>query len=144
MAIPVSESPNKFINYLRKEGYKVTPQRLEIFKIVKSSKKHLTAEDIYQEIKRKNPTISPATVYKTLELLEKIGEVQPICQMNGKTVYDSNTDPHVNLICINCNKIEDIKSDEIEKIIKEIEKKTRSEIVAHSINFYTKCSECMN
>jgi Fur family peroxide stress response transcriptional regulator len=140
----MSETSSAFIGYLRKKGYKVTPQRLEIYEAVKSSREHPTADDVYREVKKKNPTISVATVYKALELLEKIGEIQSIGQINGKTVYDSNTALHVNLHCINCNRIEDIESDLTEKLVKEIQNKTKSKIVGQTINFYGYCSECQN
>lgn len=136
------EVSSEFIGYLREKGYKVTPQRLEVYKVVKSSKGHLTVDDIYREVKKKNPTISVATVYKVLELLEKIGEVQSIGQVNGKTVYDANTAVHVHLHCINCNKVEDIESNLTKKLIKEIRNKTKRKIIAQSINFYAYCSDC--
>jgi Fur family peroxide stress response transcriptional regulator len=140
----MSEVSSDFIGYLRKKGYKVTPQRLEVYKAVKSSRGHPSVDDVYREVKKKNPTISAATVYKVLELLEKIGEVQKIGQMNGKTVYDKNTAVHVHLHCINCSKVQDIESNLTEKLIKEIQNKTKSKIIGQSLNFYAYCTDCQN
>jgi Fur family peroxide stress response transcriptional regulator len=93
-------------------------------------------------VKKKNPTISAATVYKALKLLEKMGEVQKIGRVDGKTVYDAKTTVHIHLHCINCSKVEDIESKLIEKLIKEIQNKTKSKIIGQNINFYTYCSDC--
>ncbi|MHA1261876.1 MAG: Fur family transcriptional regulator [Candidatus Freyarchaeota archaeon] len=134
----------QFIGNLRREGYKATPQRIEIFKTVKSCKKHPTAEDIYREVNRKVPTISRATVYKSLELFEKMGEIHPIGQIDGKTVYDSNPKPHVNLHCLNCGTIEDVESELLQKLMEEVQRKTESRIVSQSVNFYGYCSDCRN
>lgn len=140
----MSQFSSEFIGYLRRKGYKVTPQRLEVYKAVKASGGHSTADDIYREVKKKNPTISAATVYKALQLLEKMGEVQKIGKVNGKTVYDANTTVHIHLHCINCSKLEDVESNLIEKLIKEIQNKTKSKIIGQNINFYTYCSDCQN
>lgn len=133
----------EFIDVLRKKGYKVTPQRIELFKIIKASK-HPTVDEVYQKVKTTYPTVSPATVYKTIELLKGIGEVQEIGVVDGKILYETNTTPHINLHCINCNRIEDIGSDLTEKLVKDIQNKTKSKIVGLSINFYVYCSECQN
>ncbi|MEM2133743.1 MAG: Fur family transcriptional regulator [Candidatus Jordarchaeaceae archaeon] len=135
-------SLQEFIDYLRSKGYKVTPQRLEIFKIIKSMKNHPTVYMIYQEVKKKNPTISPATVYKTLEVLERIGEIQAVCQIDGKTVYDTTLNPHINIHCLKCHKIEDVESDLVEKLVKDVQEKSGVRIISQSINFFGYCSKC--
>jgi Fur family peroxide stress response transcriptional regulator len=140
----MSQNLQEFISYLRSKGYKVTPQRLEVFKIIKSMKNHPTVYMIYQEVKKKNPAISPATVYKTLELLEKVGEIQAVCQIDGKTVYDTTLSPHINIHCLNCRRIEDVESDLVERLVDEIQKKRRVKIISQSINFFGYCSKCAN
>ncbi|MEM3586055.1 MAG: Fur family transcriptional regulator [Candidatus Jordarchaeaceae archaeon] len=138
----MTQFSSEIISRLRRRGYKVTPQRLEIYKAVKSSEGHPTADNIYQEVKKRNPTISAATVYKTMGILEKMGEVQRIGKVNGKMVYDKNTIVHVNFHCINCGRVEDIESNLIEKLIKEVQNKTKSKIISQSINLYACCSKC--
>ncbi len=135
-------SLQEFIDYLRSRGYKVTPQRLEIFKTVKSMRNHPNVYMIYQEVKKKNPTISPATVYKTLEVLERVGEIQAVCQIDGKTVYDTKLSPHINIHCLKCHKIKDVESDLVERLVKEVQIKSGARIVSQSINFFGYCSKC--
>lgn len=132
---------NEFIDVLRKKGLKVTPQRIELFKIIKTCK-HPTAEDVYQKVKENHPTVSPATVYKTIELLKGMGEVQEIGVIEGKIRYETNTAPHINLHCLRCGNVEDIFSEKFKESINDLATHSNYEIIAQSCNFYGYCPEC--
>jgi Fur family peroxide stress response transcriptional regulator len=131
----------EFIDVLRRRGQKVTPQRIEIFKIIKTSE-HPTVEDIYQKVKASYPTVSPATVYKTIELLREIGEVQEISVINGKIQYETNMTPHINIHCLACGKVEDIFSEKIKESIGNLAAKSQYKIMGQSCNFFGYCPEC--
>lgn len=131
----------KFIEILREKGHKVTPQRIELYKIIKNCK-HPTAEEIYQIVNESYPTISPATVYKTIDLLRGIGEVQEISVSDGKIRYETNMTPHINLHCIECGKVEDVFTSPIKDSAKEAIGKSGYEIVCQSFNFFGYCPEC--
>ena len=74
---------------LKQKGYKLTPQRRSIVDtIVDSEGKHLTAEEIYDEVKKKCPEIGLATVYRTILLLEEIGIVSKIHLNDGCSRYE--------------------------------------------------------
>jgi len=132
---------NEFIEVLRKKGHKVTPQRIELFKIIKTSK-HPTAENIYQKVKANHPTVSPATVYKTIELLRGIGEVQEIGVINGKLRYETDMAPHINIHCLACGSVEDIFSEKIKESISNLAAKSQYKIIGQSCNFFGYCPEC--
>ncbi|MEM3586057.1 MAG: Fur family transcriptional regulator [Candidatus Jordarchaeaceae archaeon] len=131
----------EFIEILRRKGYKVTPQRVELFKIIKTSK-HPTAEEVYQKVKADYPTVSPATVYKTIELLRSMGEVQEIGVINGKVRYETNTNPHINIHCLICGDIEDIFSEKIKESINDIASRSDYKIISQNYNFYGYCPKC--
>jgi Fur family peroxide stress response transcriptional regulator len=78
----------QFIKKLHSKGYKVTPQRLAICKLLFSSKDHPSADQIYQEVKKQYPTISLATVYFTLDLLKDLGLVQELGFSDRSSRYD--------------------------------------------------------
>jgi Fur family peroxide stress response transcriptional regulator len=65
-------SDSAIINALRKRGYKATSQRIAICRLVLSNREHPTAQRIYREMKRLHPTVSVATVYKTLRVLREL------------------------------------------------------------------------
>jgi Fur family transcriptional regulator, peroxide stress response regulator len=66
------------ITALRSKGYKATPQRIAICRIAFNSRAHPSAQQVYDEVKRIHPTVTLATVYKTLEVLRDLDLVQEI------------------------------------------------------------------
>ena len=99
---------------LRDKGYRLTPQRVEVINLVMeklAKKEHPTFNDILTEVKQKMPSISASTVYSILKLMEENGFVVSF-EHDGRTYYDSVT-PHVNVVCVNINKVIDIEDEEI-------------------------------
>jgi Fur family peroxide stress response transcriptional regulator len=99
---------------LRDKGYRLTPQRVEVINLVMeklAKKEHPTFNDILTEVKQKMPSISASTVYSILKLMEENGFVVSF-EHNGRTYYDSAT-PHINVICVNTNKVMDIEDERI-------------------------------
>jgi Fur family peroxide stress response transcriptional regulator len=99
---------------LRDKGYRLTPQRVEVISLVMeklAKKEHPTFNDILTEVKQKIPSISASTVYSILKLMEENGFVVSF-EHDGRTYYDSVT-PHINVVCVNTNKVIDIEDEEI-------------------------------
>jgi len=99
---------------LRDKGYRLTPQRVEVINLVMeklAKREHPTFNDILTEVKQKMPSISASTVYSILKLMEENGFVVSF-EHDGRTYYDSVT-PHVNVVCVNINKVIDIEDEEI-------------------------------
>jgi len=132
----------QLITKLRKNGHKVTPQRIAICEEVLSSNEHPTAEVIFEKVSKRYPAISMTTVYHTLELLQKLKLVQEIRFDNRVTRYDSNTSVHVNIICQNCGKISDYESDVIQKQWNRIVSEIGVDPVGQRLDAYVICEEC--
>jgi Fe2+/Zn2+ uptake regulation proteins len=99
---------------LRDKGYRLTPQRVEVINLVMeklAKKEHPTFNDILTEVKQKMPSISASTVYSILQLMEENGFVVSF-EHEGRTYYDSVT-PHINVVCVNTNKVIDVEDEEI-------------------------------
>lgn len=96
------------LQQLREQGFKLTPQRIAIVDYLMKKHDHPTAEEIYEDIRKKYPTMSIATVYNTLEMLRDIGRVVELNIKRGKACYDFVTAPHHHLYCHHCQKIYDI------------------------------------
>jgi Fur family peroxide stress response transcriptional regulator len=99
---------------LRDKGYRLTPQRVEVINLVMeklAKKEHPTFNDILTEVKQKMPSISASTVYSVLKLMEENGFVVSF-EHDGRTYYDSVT-PHINVVCVNTNKVIDMEDEEI-------------------------------
>ena len=95
------------IEALRKKGYKATPQRIAICRFTLNSRDHPTAQQVHDQVKKIHPTVSLATVYKTLEVLKSLDLIQEIILPQGQARFDSYMKPHINLICLQCGNIVD-------------------------------------
>jgi Fur family peroxide stress response transcriptional regulator len=96
------------IEALRKKGYKATPQRIAICRFALNSRDHPTAQEVYDQVKKIHPTVSLATVYKTLGVLKSLDLIQEINLPQGQARFDSYMKPHINLICLQCGNIVDL------------------------------------
>lgn len=130
------------------EGIKFTLQRKLILDVLNRTKRHLSAEEIYFIVRKFYPNLGFATVYRTLDLLTKMGIVIKLNFGDGKMRYElieKENASHIHLICKNCGKIYEVNSDENEKI-KEIEKNISSrynfKVENLKIFFAGKCENC--
>jgi Fur family peroxide stress response transcriptional regulator len=133
---------DELIDNLRKQGYRVTPQRLSICKLILSSKDHPSAEQIYHEVKKTYPTISLATVYLTLDLLRNLGLVQELGFSDRSSRYDPNNSPHINIICPKCGKIYDYEAARVKKLWSQIVAETGLTPIRQRLDLYVLCDKC--
>jgi len=96
------------INKLKKLGLKLTPQRLAILNLLEGNTKHPSAEEIYNQLKPQYPSLSLATVYNTLEMLTRAGELQEIRIKADKRHFDPNPVPHGHFLCRICESVHDL------------------------------------
>jgi len=101
------EIEQKLITSLREKRYKITPQRLEIIKLLSCDRSHPGATDILKRIRKTLPQISVSTVYYTLEMLKNEGLLRELEFYDRDNRYDVTIEDHINLICKKCGKIED-------------------------------------
>jgi Fur family peroxide stress response transcriptional regulator len=104
----------KFAEYCRAHGLSVTTQRLAIFEALASSREHPTAEQLHRAVQRRIPTLSLATVYKSLEALKAIGAVSDVNPLHAQGRYEAALPgtgagrPHHHLVCTGCGKVLDL------------------------------------
>ena len=98
---------NAFRKLCEETGIRLTHQRLELFREICMAEDHPSAEDIYERIRTKLPTISMDTVYRTLATFERHDLVAKLQVLGEKGRFDPNTSPHGHLICIRCKEIKD-------------------------------------
>jgi Fur family peroxide stress response transcriptional regulator len=96
-----------FLNAIRQSGRRVTEQRRAICGCLARNRSHPTPSQVYADVSKKHPEISKATVYNTLNILQGIGAIVGINFGDSHTHYETNTTPHVNLICLRCHNIVD-------------------------------------
>ncbi|OAA31871.1 hypothetical protein AT15_03335 [Kosmotoga arenicorallina S304] len=102
------------IELLKSKGYRITPQRITILKVLENNTEHPSAEEIFMQARRYNPSISFASIYNILEILEKEGIIKGILGIDGIKHYDPDTSYHVHFICEKCGRFLDLKDDTID------------------------------
>lgn len=127
---------------LRSNGVKVTPQRLAVYEVLSNTKEHPNAEMIFSSLQATYPTMSLATVYKTIDILNEIGLVQILNAGEDSFRYDADTSEHAHVRCVDCGKVEDLYDLDVEKFNKGIEKNTHYKLVGQQFYFYGVCPDC--
>jgi Fur family peroxide stress response transcriptional regulator len=94
----------------REVGVKLTQQRLEIFREVAASLDHPSAEAVFRGIRRRLPTASLDTVYRTLWLLEDLGLLKALGPRRGSVRFDANLTRHHHYVCLRCGLTRDFES----------------------------------
>src|SRR5881296_3016556 len=96
----------------------LTKQREVVLGVVRDSRTHLTANEVFSEAKLRLPSISFATVYNSLRFLKEAGHIAEIRFGNGASRFDRMTSRHDHAICTNCGKLVDIEMDIPADIVK--------------------------
>lgn len=133
---------NELITALKDKDFRLTPQRIELVRLIASGEGHPSASQLYEKIKQQFPTMSQATVYKTLVLLKDMGQIMEI-DLHGDSRYDGNRpDPHPHLVCIKCGKIIDGELDFSPSEIRQMEQSTGYQIFRSQVTFFGLCPDC--
>jgi Fur family peroxide stress response transcriptional regulator len=133
---------DELITALRERDFRLTPQRVELVRLIAASDGHPSAAQLYAKIRIQFPTMSHATVYKTLALLKEMNQVLEI-DLRDDSHYDGNRPhPHPHLICMQCNKIVDGDLDLDSSTIRELEETSGYQILRPQIAFYGFCPDC--
>lgn len=133
---------------LRTGGYKLTQQREKILRVLlENEDKHLSADEIYNLVKKKAPDIGLSTVYRTLDLFNEYNIVHCISFGDGRKRYEfgvkiGDNHHHHHLICLGCGAIIEVKEDLLEDIEKSIENENNFLITDHQLKFFGYCEKC--
>ncbi len=103
------KQPGGIVNKLSELGYRLTPQRIMVLSAIENSDDHISAEEIYAQIVAKYPQVNISTVYRTLELLKRLGLVTETDLGGGRVRYHSaEKGHHHHLVCQECGAIIDL------------------------------------
>ena len=104
----------KQVATLRQHGIQLTPQRLAVAEVVLGRRGHATAEEVWIKVRRKNPTVSRATVYNTLNLFVEKGLLRLQILKEGTAVFDSEVHTHHHFIDDETGNIYDVPWDSLQ------------------------------
>jgi Fur family peroxide stress response transcriptional regulator len=147
--IPKKLSPgaatDSFAAACRARGLSVTHQRLAIYESVISTDTHPGAEEIYQRVRARFPTISRGTVYRTLDTLCAMGLVTDVNRTAGAARFEAALSPHHHLVCLGCRRILDLHDESLQRLPARAEKSAATagfEITGFQVQFTGYCRDC--
>lgn len=126
----------------REKKLKLTPQRIAVYDYLLGTKKHPSAEAIYQALQDSFPTMSLATVYKSLKTLVEVELVSEINLGEGNFRYDATVEDHPHIQCMECGKVEDVMGMSLSSLNREVTKFTDYQILHTKIYYYGICRSC--
>lgn len=129
---------------LKDNNIRITPQRQELISILKNKNKHLTAEEIYEQLAEQFSSVSIATVYNNLKLLIKLGFVKELKFGEGLSKFEWIEKDHYHIICTDCGALEDFYYPRLKEVEAFAQDLTKFNIHNHQLQFYGLCSECTN
>lgn len=135
----------QFEQALRERGLKSTSQRDDIAKIFFAASGHFSVEDLHVAVKKVNPRVGYATVYRTLKLLKECGLAAERHFDDGQARYEPAEEEahhHDHIICERCGKIVEFEEPRIELLQEETAKRLGFQITGHKMELYGLCREC--
>ena len=137
-------SENKIASVIRQHGYKITPQRRAILKIILKATDHLTPAAIYRKASEQYTNISLVTTYRTLDLLSGLGL---LCRVHSEGnchnyLLKKQTQHHHHLVCSGCGTVLNLTNCELNEQHEKLSIETGFEIVSHLLEFRGRCPSC--
>ena len=135
---------NTFVKYIEEKGLRHTKQREAIVDAFFSADRHITAEELFNAVKRKNPEIGYATVQRNLNLLCESGLTEEIKIGKQKTKYEQKLGGkhHDHLICVKCGRLIEVNDEKIEKLQDKLAKANDFIPIKHKLEIYGICDDC--
>ena len=131
---------------LHRHGFRVTRPRQQVMEIITSSTTALTPQEIYQKSLEEEKFPGIASIYRTLEMLEKLGLIQQIHQPGGcHGIWPTFEGHNHYLICRDCGQMKVIEGNEdITGYISRIEDQTGYRVDDHWLQFFGTCRGCLD
>ncbi len=133
-----------FVNYLKGKGLRNTRQREEILDAFLTAKRHITVEELYKIVAKKDPGLGYATVHRNLNLLRECGLAEEIKIGKQKMRFEPpfGHGHHDHLICLKCGQIIEVSDETIEHLQNKLAAAHDFAPVKHKLEIYGYCGKC--
>lgn len=131
------------IDTLRGSGHKMTPQRMMILTSLRHARGHLSANDIYEQVREAYPYVDISTVYRTLTVLKDMRLVSETHMGGGDATFEwVGAERHHHLICRKCDHVTQIDHKYLDKLSTDITKATGFRADIDHFAIFGLCAEC--
>jgi Fur family ferric uptake transcriptional regulator len=133
-------------NVLKHAGYKLTNARLRVLEALHMLGGHVTSSQVIEAVSQLDSAIGRASVFRTLDLLTRLGVVRP-------TYVESSLTPsyvlmadghHHHIVCIHCSRVFEFDDCGLDEIAKKLEERLKVKLMGHLLEFYGTCADCSN
>ena len=133
-----------FHQWIKEKGLKSTSQRDDIAQVFFATSRHISVEELYAEVRKINPRVGYATVYRTLKLLKECGLAAERHFADGEARFENIEEKghHDHLICNHCGKIVEFTHPQLEKLQELVAQKLGFVATHHKMELYGICREC--
>lgn len=140
----IAEAQDIFYRHLKSVGLKHTGQRDTILRTFLETRDHLSTDELFRLVKKKDPKIGFTTVYRTLKLLADCGLASEVAFHDGVARYEHqyNRRSHHHMVCTECGTSVEFFSPEVDKLEKDIGRKHRFDTTRHTFQIYGFCENC--
>jgi Fur family ferric uptake transcriptional regulator len=142
--MPPRQELQQFKDFVRREGLRMTAERLEIFHEIFAQHGHIDAEALLDAMKRRGSTISRATVYRNLDLMVRCGLVRryQMGERRQRFEHMHAGQEHDHLVCAHCGRMVEFRSAAIASMLSEIARAHGFEPSRHNLQIAGLCREC--
>lgn len=117
-------------------------QREKIYEMIKASKAHPTAQEVYDRLKTGMPSLSLGNVYRNIAILLEEGRIQGGEFGSGTVRYDAVTDAHYHFVCERCGRVSDFAMPAQAEITANAQRYSPHRVAGHTIRFFGTCADC--
>lgn len=110
---------------------------------VKTLKGHVSADDVYEYLSEKHPTISRGTVYRNLNILSEEGKIKKVTTSDGADIFDFSLHDHYHVRCVSCGEVSDVDMDVLTNLVSDIKDKHGFVFYGYDIFFKGICPKCL-
>ena len=121
---------------------RMTRQRKIILEEIKSVCTHPSADEVYEMVRQRLPRISLGTVYRNLEVLSELGEIQKLEHCGTLKRFDGNPQNHYHIRCMRCDRVDDAPVELLNDLETKLSRCTSYQVMGHRLEFIGLCEKC--
>ena len=126
----------------KNQHYRMTRQRQIILEELRKTDTHPSADEVYETVRKRLPRISLGTVYRNLEILSELGEIQKLELGGDLKRFDRKPNKHYHIRCMNCGRVDDAPIAPLNQVEDELYGATVYTIIGHRLEFEGLCPQC--
>ena len=133
----------EIIDRLSEQGYRLTPQRMMVLSAIENARNHISAEEIYAQVRAKYRHVNISTVYRTLDLLKSLGLVTETDLGGGRVRYHPmEKGHHHHLVCQDCGRIIDLDESVLASLKSQLRREYNFDADLKHLGIFGRCGDC--